>query len=167
MSANTGSRLCGLTLYMAAILGFAATASAQETAAGNNAADGSAKAAPTANDLAQANNPLANFTAFNLHNYYIGELTNPDKDADQFWMRFATPFSLGDTNWLMRASLPVNVYPVPPSLDHETGVSDLNVFAADLIDVGNPSLAFGIGRRSPHRPPPITHWAARSGPRGW
>jgi hypothetical protein len=45
----------------------------------------------------------------------------------------------------MRASLPVNVYLVPPSLDHKTGVSDLNVFAADLIDVGNPSLAFGIG----------------------
>ena len=30
---------------------------------------------------AQANNPLANMTAFNLHNYYIGELTDPDKDA--------------------------------------------------------------------------------------
>jgi hypothetical protein len=31
---------------------------------------------PAAGDVAQANNPLANFTAFNLHNYCIGELTD-------------------------------------------------------------------------------------------
>jgi len=27
-------------------------------------------------DAAQANNPLANMTAFNIQNYYIGELTS-------------------------------------------------------------------------------------------
>ncbi|MBL8526381.1 MAG: hypothetical protein JNL68_01715 [Burkholderiales bacterium] len=47
-----------------------APAAAQETAP-----DGAA---------AQANNPLANFTAVNLQNYYIGELTSPDQDANQF-----------------------------------------------------------------------------------
>ena len=102
-----------------------------------------------AGDVAQANNPLANFTAFNLHNYYIGELTDPDKDANQFWARFATPFSIGPTNWLMRASLPVNTFPVAPDFDHQTGLGDLNVFAAYLIDTGNPALSVGIG-------PPIT-----------
>lgn len=96
-------------------------------------------------DVAQANNPLANFTAFNLHNYYIGELTDPDKDANQFWARFARPFSLGQTNWLMRASLPINTFPVSPDFDHETGLGDLNVFAAYLIDTGNPALSVGIG----------------------
>jgi hypothetical protein len=96
-------------------------------------------------DVAQANNPLANFTAFNLHDYYIGELTSPDKDANQFWARFATPFSLGDTHWLMRASLPIITFPVPPTLNHQTGVGDLNVFAADLIDIGIPSISFGVG----------------------
>ena len=80
--------------------------------------------------MAQANNPLANFTAFNVHNYYIGELTETDKSANQFWMRYARPFALGQTNWLMRASLPVNTYPVPPGMDHKTGLGDLNVFAA-------------------------------------
>jgi small neutral amino acid transporter SnatA (MarC family) len=100
---------------------------------------------PAASDVAQANNPLANFTAFNLHNYYIGELTDPDKNANQFWMRYAKPFSIGKSNWLMRASLPVNTTPVAPTLDHETGLGDLNVFAAYLIDTGNPSLSFGIG----------------------
>ena len=98
-----------------------------------------------AGDVAQANNPLANFTAFNLHNYYIGELTDPDKDANQFWARFAKPFSIGPTNWLMRASLPVNTFPVAPDFDHQTGLGDLNVFAAYLIDTGNPALSVGIG----------------------
>jgi hypothetical protein len=98
-----------------------------------------------AGDVAQANNPLANFTAFNLHNYYIGDFTDPDKNGNQFWMRYAQPFSIGKSNWLMRASLPVNTYPVPPTLGHETGLGDFNVFAAYLIDTGNPKLSFGIG----------------------
>jgi len=106
----------------------------------------SAQGKSTASVEAQANNPLANFTAFNLHNYYIGELTDlDDKDANQFWVRYAQPFSVGKMNWLLRASLPVNTFPVPPSLDHETGFGDLNVFAAWLIDIGNPKIAFGIG----------------------
>lgn len=95
--------------------------------------------------VAQANNPLANFTALNMHNYYIGELTDPDENANQFWVRFAKPFSVGKTNWIMRASLPLNTFPVPPSLGHETGLGDFNAFAAYLIDIGNPKLAFGVG----------------------
>jgi hypothetical protein len=34
-------------------------------------------------DVEQANNPLANFAAFNVRGHYIGELTDPDKDANQ------------------------------------------------------------------------------------
>ena len=94
---------------------------------------------------AQANNPLANTTAFNLQNYYIGKLTDSDDDANQFWLRYARPFKLGETNWLLRASLPVNTYPVGANQSHETGLGDLNVFAAYLIDVGNPAVSFGIG----------------------
>lgn len=105
----------------------------------------SAQEQSTGSDVAQANNPLANFTAFNLHNYYIPELTDPDEDANQFWMRFAKPFSIGQTKWLMRASLPINTYPVPPGFGHKTGLGDLNVFAAYLMDIGNPKIAFGIG----------------------
>jgi hypothetical protein len=95
--------------------------------------------------LAQANNPLANFTALNFHDYYIGELTDTDENANQVWARFAKPFTLGKTNWIMRASLPLNTYPVPPQFSHQTGIGDMNVFAAYLIDTGNPTLAFGIG----------------------
>ena len=65
-----------------------------------------------ANDVAQANNPLLRAKAFNFHDYYIGDLTDMDEDANQFWLRFAMPFSIGDTKWLMRASsLPVNTVP--------------------------------------------------------
>ena len=69
---------------------------------------GNACAQEQSADAAQANNPLANFTAVNLQNYYIGELTSPEEDGNQFWVRYAQPISLGNTNWIFRASLPVN-----------------------------------------------------------
>ena len=118
-------------------LGFAFIISTQALA---QATDQSASAA-----AAQANNPLANFTAVNLHNYYIGEQTGSDESADQFWLRYAKPFEVGNSNWLMRASLPVNSYPVAPDGDRETGLGDLNAFAAYLVDVGNPAISFGVG----------------------
>ena len=120
----------GIAVLAAALIWHAAAASAQDDSAASIAA--------------QANNPLANFTAFNVHDYYIGELTDPDKDANQVWMRYAQPFTIGKTKWLMRASLPVNTYPIPPAFDHQTGFGDLNVFAAYLIDTGT-TAAFGIG----------------------
>jgi len=130
---NKGSnRRLVLALISAALFCLAGAAGAQEKAG-------------QADVAAQANNPLANFTAFNLHNYYIGELTDTDEDGNQFWMRFAKPFSIGKTKWLLRASLPINTFPVAPTLAHETGLGDLNIFAAGLINVGNPTLSFGVG----------------------
>jgi len=99
----------------------------------------------SADDKAQANNPLANMTAFNIQNYYIGELTDSDETANQAWLRFAQPFDVADTNWLLRVSLPVNTFPTAPNGDKETGLGDLNIFAAYLIDTGNPAVSFGIG----------------------
>ncbi len=104
-----------------------------------------ASAEDAASAAAQANNPLANMTAFNLQNYYIGEVTDSDESANQFWMRYARPFSVADTSWLLRASLPINSYPTPPDGSRETGVGDLNLFAAYLIDTGNPAVSFGVG----------------------
>jgi len=99
-----------------------------------------------ADAAAQANNPLANMKAFNIHNYYMGELTgSSNQSANQAWMRYAQPFSLGETNWLVRASLPINSFPSPPEGDRETGIGDFNIFAAYLMDVGNPAISFGIG----------------------
>lgn len=98
-----------------------------------------------ADSMAQANNPLANFTAFNLHDYYIGELSGTDEAGNQFWARYAKPFAIGSSSWLMRASLPVNTYPVAPDMEHQTGLGDFNVFAAYLIQSDDPALSIGVG----------------------
>jgi len=94
----------------------------------------------------QANNPIADYTVYGIQNYYLGELTGPEgKDANQLWLRYAKPFSAGESDWLMRASLPVNTYPTSPDLDHETGLGDLNALFAYLFDTGNPAVSFGVG----------------------
>jgi len=98
-----------------------------------------------ANDVAQANNPLAKFTAFNVHYYYIGELTEVNKNAHQGWMRFATPFSIGKSKWLLRASLPISSFPVGPSLEYKTGLGDLLIQPQYLIPLGKPGISFGFG----------------------
>jgi hypothetical protein len=41
--------------------------------------------------------------------------------------------------------LPINTFPTAPDGDKETGIGDLNMFAAYLIDTGNPALSFGFG----------------------
>ena len=51
-----------------------------------NAQDSTVKAISA--DVAQANNPLAKFTALNVHYYYIGELTELNTNAHQAWLAF-------------------------------------------------------------------------------
>lgn len=97
------------------------------------------------NVAAQANNPLANMTAFNIHNYYIGELTESEESANQGFLRIAKPVSIADTNWVVRATLPINTFPTAPDGDKETGTGDFNVFGAYLFDTGNPAVSFGVG----------------------
>ena len=96
------------------------------------------------NDESQANNPLANFKALNLQNYYIGEFTENNQDANTAWLRYAQPLTIGDSQWLMRASLPFKSFP-DPSGGKTHGLGDFNIFAAKIIDVGKPGLSFGIG----------------------
>jgi hypothetical protein len=125
-----------LTRRLAALLAAALIASAGATHAAEELSD---------SDKAKANDPLASATAFNVHNYYIGEVTGTDEPGNQFWLRVAQPFSIGKTSWLMRASLPVNTYPVQGEQDTDTGLGDLNAFAAYLIDLGKPRVSFGVG----------------------
>ncbi|WP_217356122.1 hypothetical protein [Ruegeria arenilitoris] len=102
-----------------------------------------AQESDAASAAAQANNPLANFKAVNVQNYYVGDISGTDQTGNQFWLRYAQPFSLGHTNWVLRASLPLNSFPAQSG--KTTGVGDLNVFAAYLIDIGNPAVSFGVG----------------------
>ena len=95
----------------------------------------------SAEDLAQANNPLATMKTFNLHNYYTPELFGiPDETANTFWFRYAQPVG----RFLVRASLPVPTVPVAGQPEAESGVGDFNVFGAYLA-VSDPTFTFGIG----------------------
>ena len=97
-----------------------------------------------ASAAAQANNPLAAFNTFNLQNQYTGELTGSGQSANSFFLRGATPVSAFGGDWLVRYTLPINRFPDPTG-GNATGIGDFNVFAAYLIDTGNPSLSFGVG----------------------
>jgi hypothetical protein len=96
---------------------------------------------PTAEELAKANNPLANMKAFNVQNYFIPSLTGaPDATANTFWFRYAQPIG----RMLIRVSLPLPTVPVPDQADSVSGVGDFNIFAAYSV-IQKPSTTFGIG----------------------
>ena len=92
-------------------------------------------------DEAQANNPLADFVAFNIQNYYIPSLTElDDQNANTFFLRYAQPFG----KWLMRASLPTSRVPTGSGTT-TSGLGDLNVNLFYLFDTGSPAVSFGAG----------------------
>jgi hypothetical protein len=95
------------------------------------------------NSAAQANNPLANTTALNFQNQY-NALTGTNDHANQFLLRYAKPFQAFGGDWLMRATVPLNTFPDTTG-GHDTGLGDINVFAAYLFDTGNPAVSFGFG----------------------
>lgn len=78
-------------------------------------------------DLAQANNPLANMQAFNLQNYYYPQISGFDQKGDTFWLRYAQPVD----KFLVRTSMPFTSYPVAPTVK-KNGSGDFNVFATDF-----------------------------------
>ncbi|MEN8117733.1 MAG: hypothetical protein ABFS16_12180 [Bacteroidota bacterium] len=91
---------------------------------------------------AQANNPLANMTALNFHNYYIPKLTDaPDNMyLNNAWIRFAKPFSAGKL--LLRVSVPFNTTAYNgTSLN---GLGDINAFMSYNF-VSKPTATVGIG----------------------
>ena len=119
-----------VTVVLAAVA--AAPVQAQAPAEGDGA---------TAPSSADANNPLAQFTAFNVHNYYVPALSEMDnQNANTFWLRYAQPFG----KWLFRGSLPASR--VPAGVGETTsGLGDFNAFAAYLFDTGDPNVSVGVG----------------------
>lgn len=105
---------------------------------------GSALPAHARDTAAQANNPLASTTALNFQNQYTGELTGVGRDANQVFLRYAQPFEAFGGNWIARLTVPVNTFPQADGGD-ETGLGDVNLFAAYLFDTGNPAVSFGVG----------------------
>lgn len=123
--------------------------SAGSTAAGSKdtapMAAGDAKSADASDASAQANNPLASLKTVNFQNQYNGDLTGIDESANSVLFRAAIPFKAFGSLVIPRATLPVNTFPTSPDGDHETGLGDFNIFAAYLLDIGDPDLSFGIG----------------------
>ena len=97
---------------------------------------------PTAAEQAQANNPLASFKTFNMHNYYVPKLFGiPDETSNTFWFRYAQPVG----RFLVRASLPIATVPNAGATgDPESGLGDLNAFATYLA-ISSPQTSLGIG----------------------
>jgi len=123
----------GLAILLVAAL--AVPVNAQEQAAKP------ATTAPAAPSSTEANNPLAKFQAFNVHNYYVPALSEADnQNANTFWLRYAQPFG----KWLFRASLPASRVPTADSKTM-SGLGDVNAFAAYLFDTGDPAISFGVG----------------------
>jgi len=97
---------------------------------------------------AQANNPLANMTAFNIQNYYIPKLTDAPSGAylNNTWLRFARPFS--DGKLLLRISVPLNTIGMPTnalsSVNSTNGLGDINAFLSYNF-VSKPNATVGIG----------------------
>ncbi|OHX67061.1 hypothetical protein [Flammeovirga pacifica] len=97
--------------------------------------------AQTDEEKAQANNPLAQITAFNLQQYYSPNLTgNSEATSSTYWMRFAKP--TGRVLW--RASLPFSTFSNPETGVSTSGLGDFDLFAAYLA-VSKSKLSIGIG----------------------
>jgi hypothetical protein len=110
---------------------------------------------------AEANNPLAKFQAFNVHDYYVPSISESDQNANTFWSRYAQPFG----KFLFRASLPVSRVPAGGGTT-TSGLSDLNAFAAYLFDTGDPSVSLGAGPQvtiptAPASRSPRSSWASK------
>ncbi len=106
----------------------------------------SAIAESEAEAAAQANNPLADITAFNIQNYYIDAFTGPGNlTGNQFVLRYAKPVSIGNSSWLIRASLPYSSFPVGTGGAKVNGIGDLDLFAAYQFNTGNPGISFAVG----------------------
>ena len=96
---------------------------------------------PSEHELKQAVNPLANFTAINVQNYWMPELYGlPDESANTAWVRFVAPVG----RWLIRASAPLPTVPTAEA-DSKSGLGDINAFAAYLVTDPSSSRQFGVG----------------------
>ena len=119
-----------LLVFFLVLLGNSYQAVAQE--------DTQSDAATDAN--VQANNPLASIKTFNLHNYYVPNLSGlPDATSNTMWLRYAQPIG----RFLVRGSLPIPTVPAA-NQTNKTGLGDFNAFAAYLA-VKNAKTTLGAG----------------------
>lgn len=121
--------------------GYALEASTAATARMGSSRDDDSAGGPSAEDLAKANNPLADMRALNFQNYYVSEISGaPDQTANTLWARYVQPID----RWLLRASLPLQRTPTS-NLGSESGLGDFNVFAAYVLSEPTSPVTYGVG----------------------
>lgn len=97
--------------------------------------------------LKKANNPLADMTALNFHNYYIPKLSDAPSDAylNNAWIRFAKPMAKGKL--LLRISMPISTIAVPDrfgSVRSTSGLGDVNAFLSyNFVSESNKTIGVG------------------------
>lgn len=98
--------------------------------------------AQTDEEVAKANNPLADLKAINFQNYYANSLYEAPDDAsfNQFVVRMAVP--TGPILW--RASIPFNTFGNGATGVDKSGLGDIDLFAAYLA-ANRSDFTFGIG----------------------
>ncbi len=105
-------------------------------------------AGPSAQDVKNANNPLANLVALNLQNFYAPSLSEvPDASLNTFVIRAVTPvwrllprFTLPFVN----LSLPGDPATNTPGIN-ESGLGDFNAFVTFLFTKPTDEIQFGAG----------------------
>ena len=115
----------------------------EETPKAEETIEATEKSGPSAEELAKANNPLADLIAFNVQYYYRPSLNEVDGGAaNTTWFRFAIP--TGRILW--RVSVPLETRFVNNSSTNysKSGLGDIDIFAAYLV-VAKPKFTFGIG----------------------
>ena len=92
--------------------------------------------------MKEANNPLADFTSFNIQNYYYAKLTDTDDIANTTWLRFVAPIG---KKIILRASAPIPTKIPATDSTYQSGIGNINVFAAYLLSKPKSTSTFGIG----------------------
>jgi len=97
--------------------------------------------APSTEELAKANNPLANANAINFQNYYGSSLYGmTDQTNDSFLLR---PVIVTGRQ-IIRMTLPVSTVP-SSSGESVSGLGDFNVFDAIVLSPDGSTQQYGVG----------------------
>ena len=92
--------------------------------------------------LKNANNPLANSTAFNVQNYYYAKLAGTDEIANTSWLRFVSPIG---KKIIFRASVPIPTKIPANQTDYKSGIGNINVFGAYILNKPGAPATIGTG----------------------
>jgi hypothetical protein len=93
-------------------------------------------------EMEEANNPLASFVSFNVQDYYFAKLTDTDEVGNTAWLRFISPIG---KKIIFRASVPLPTKYLGNDTTYQSGIGNINIFAAYLLSKPKATSTVGIG----------------------